>query len=670
MDPSPDYCKDLSLLRRRRLLLDIKELTEKPYPNILLHVHDDDLTSACLVLTPANYKPLHLTVRFQDYPGRPPKVEMDSRVSHPNVFNRYICADVLKEGLGYTPAYTLKGIAIQMLSFFGSESVEQEYGGNLSLAQYRNNDSACDEFACDKCGFKALPVPRSDQCDLNLYDALGGDENLDLKGLPSHDSAGANGNSIPSTFAIQKLPNELLLVILDKLEDFEDITRFAKVWPRVSRLIGDYDIIRRRELQCFVTKQTYRVAKLGVGVSVRKGRIASEFDLVSKEAFFTFKVRRSVHNIGFNHWLPLPISRSHWTKTRSDMKRSVVSIKQELRSPSSPYAQPIYHFMNDIVVRLNMVADNVGYEPSKSTLRHASEKAIESYFHLFHLLVCMATEDLTMVQDANRLLRNFAEGRRSKADCPSLGHLLIALLISDVEVTDDLVKAIVTEAITRNVVWLLDGRGANMAELSYLEPAPVSAYRLDRTFEGSRTSYRLLMFSELFRRTARPSHKKPLSEVREELFCRHGAPPRGAAGHLAASVRRLHTINDFPAFLREMGLRKVPSAEDFTEVLRQTVVSSMEKGYSTWALTQREALLLRTYYEPEVPMTPEMREWARQHSYDDVMARPISFFPNHGDGRDRAFFPSRRGRGGISRGRGDLGRGGRGGTTRGEMGLP
>ncbi|RYP78960.1 hypothetical protein DL770_006800 [Monosporascus sp. CRB-9-2] len=671
MDASPDYCKDLSLVRRRRLLLDIKELTEKPYPNIFLHVHDDDPTSACLVLTPANYKSLHLTIHFQGYPDRPPRVEMDSLVSHPNVFNRYICADVLKEGLGYTPAYTLKGIAIQMLSFFSSDRVEQVSGRNVSLAQYRKtdhywiNNGASDNFTCDKCGFKALPAPRSDQDHLNLYDALGGDHNLDLEQPPPHGS----GSRGPVTFAIQKLPNELLLLILENLEDFEDITRFAKVWPRVSRLIGDFDIIRRRELQCFVTKQTYQVAKLGIGVSVRKGQIASEFDLLSKEAFFTFKVRRSVHNIVFDHWLPLPISRGHWMKTRSDLKQSLDSIKQELRGPSAPYVQLIYHFMNDIVVRLNKVADNVGYEASKSTLRHASEKAIESYFHLFHLLICMATEDLTVVQNANRLLRNFAEGRRSKDDCPNLGHLLIALLISDVEVTDDLVKAIVTEAITRNVVWLLDGRGAGMAELSYLEPAPVSAYRLGRTFEGSRTSYRLLMFSELFRRTARPSHKKPLREVREELFGRYGAPPRGAAHRLAASVRRLHTINDFPAFLREMGLRSVPSAENFTEVLRQTVVSSMEKGYSTWALPQQEAMLLRMYYEPEVPMTPEMREWAREHWYDDVTTRPISFFPDHGDGRGRPLFPSGRGRGGISRGRDHLGRGGRGGTTRGRGGI-
>lgn len=43
-----------------------------------------------------------------------------------------------------------------------------------------------------------------------------------------------------------------------------------------------------------------------------------------------------------------------------------------------------------------------------------------------------------------------------------------------------------------------------MAELGYLEADAVSHYRLKKTFEGCRTSYRLLMLSELFQRVASP----------------------------------------------------------------------------------------------------------------------------------------------------------------------
>lgn len=78
---------------RRRLLQDIEELQTKPYPNIHLHVNDNDLTTACLVLRVEAYNmDMHLTVNFPPrYPLVAPRVHMDSDVSHPNIFDSYIC---------------------------------------------------------------------------------------------------------------------------------------------------------------------------------------------------------------------------------------------------------------------------------------------------------------------------------------------------------------------------------------------------------------------------------------------------------------------------------------------------------------------------------------------------------------------------------------------------
>ncbi|KAI1101867.1 hypothetical protein F4804DRAFT_314720 [Jackrogersella minutella] len=75
----------------QRLLKDIRELVEKPYPNITLHTYDEDILTACLVLTPTNSKPLHLTVSFRSsYPIHPPLIKMDSNVIHPNVYNSFV----------------------------------------------------------------------------------------------------------------------------------------------------------------------------------------------------------------------------------------------------------------------------------------------------------------------------------------------------------------------------------------------------------------------------------------------------------------------------------------------------------------------------------------------------------------------------------------------------
>ncbi len=136
--------------------------------------------------------------------------------------------------------------------------------------------------------------------------------------------------------------------------------------------------------------------------------------------------------------------------------------------------------MNSIVVKLNQETENLrshryrNYhdEQIKSTLTHASEKAIESYFCLFHLLICLATSDPSIVQDANRALREFKNGRTNKEHCPNLGHLLVAALVSEEDVTE-MITGLIKEAITRNAVWMLEGN----PELACLEVCPSATLR-------------------------------------------------------------------------------------------------------------------------------------------------------------------------------------------------
>ncbi|KAK5662301.1 hypothetical protein OQA88_8207 [Cercophora sp. LCS_1] len=724
---------------RKRLLQDIAELQQNPYPNIRLHVDDEDLTRMCLVLSPEGFKTLHLTVRIHDqYPLSAPDISMDTNVRHPNVFGTYICASILNTQEGYTPAYTLKGIAIQLLSFFGSDSIEQSYGSKVSLDRYRNQDTELDyDFVeswddpqrqrwpnntCPKCKFSggkpgaSLRTSRAPLASFvvgaNFYD----DASTPPKGSrrsrrsPRSPSASPSSTSSASTvstaltaaseipctradparFFISRLPSEILLQISESLV-FEDLTKFARAWDRVSGLITEFDVIRTRELQCFVLKENYTKRKLGVGVSVvqagRQGTLQSEFDILSAAAFTSHDVRASIHNIPFSHWLPLPISYGHWQRVKDDADAALASLAVEARIASPTLV--LYAFMNDVIVRLNRDLDQRNerwdVNASKSTLRHASEKAIESYFHLFHLLLCMATSKPSIVRDANRMINSFMAGKTSKDDVPNLGYLLIALLISDIEPTESLMKKIVTEAITRNVVWLLDAKGAGMAELGCLESEPISEYRLKKTFEGSRTSYRLLMFSELFRRTARPSPpkaaatvtstpmpqtqsynaaaatanpspaatrpiaRKSLAQLRDELFRRHGGPPPGAAAHLASEVRRLQRIDDFPNFLREMGIT-IPSRSNFTQVLRDTVKASAAKGYSRplGGYVAASLAVLRLDRDPEMQRSTIPKGLGELPSLvkvlGDLARGRISFFPVRDAGRPGAGRGSGRGR--------------------------
>ncbi|KAL9111795.1 MAG: hypothetical protein Q9227_003854 [Pyrenula ochraceoflavens] len=637
---------------KRRLLRDIEELKTEPYPNIEFHVADKDIYQACLIVHTEVWGPLHMTVHFGlEYPLQPPQIQMDSHIDHPNVFDSgYICASILNTTEGYTPAYTLKGIAIQMLSFFVSENLEQDHGGGqVNLAEYHTRGSSrygpyfsrsLGLSRCSDCGFSTAAPELDDGRTLDLAAPLNRAE------APTQSSSPKNRRAIE----IANLPSEILLLVCNEL-DTQDLFRFAEAWSRIGKVITTYDVVRVRELQCFFSKRGFDDTRLGIGVAItRKGKlgtISSEFDLLSYEGFH-HGIRRSVHGIPFHYWLPLPISRKHWLKVKDIASPSLREIKMAASLGTSPDVKVIYHFMNDVVVNLNSQASSLlsseshsGYyrretemSARKSTLKHASEKAIEAYFHLFHLLLCLATSDRSIVEAANAHVQKFLNGHTSKSDCPNLGHLMIDLLISDIDVTPTLARALIKEAVTRNVVWMLSANGGNMPELAYLEPSnTISKYRLEKTFKASRTSYRLLMFQNLFRRTVRPSRdaishlqNKPatkpstsltfaqciaasappnpstrniLEQLRDSLFDRHGGPPPGAAARLAGEIKRLHNINSFPQFLVEMGV-PVPTASLFSQVLRQAVSGSMEMGYSRWALTQEEALWLRIQKEPDV----------------------------------------------------------------------
>ncbi len=663
---------------RRRLLQDIGELQANPYPNIVLRMQEDDLQTACLILTPNRKEPLHLTITFgEDYPLRAPTVTIESKIDHPNVYGSYICASILNTTEGYTPAYTLKAIAIQLLSFFSSERIEQEGGRySVELANYtkypalasntdRNRDSRemdrYSTYRCSNCGFggfkildkgfvivghKVLPDPLAGQGRSSLDFSMNGDAGTSavVLGKRDHDSMEnvedhkqTKQQQLRLIDRILALPDEVLLLVLGEL-DTGDLLAAGKVCSKIGDFLTSYDTIRMREVQCFCLKKGFLNAKLGVGVGVlqqgKLGTIVSEFDILSQQAFEQFKIRRSIQGLDFGYWLPLPISRRHWRSVKGDADTSLSQLAKAVsiwdasdivRSKSNA----IYSFMNNVVVKLSCEAEKTWGCSPKSTLTHASEKAVESYFGLFYLLLCLATEQDQMVRDANRRCQRFLEGSTSKTDCPDLGQLLVAALISDEGLTEALTLAIIKEAVLRNVVWMLEPNRGNMPDLCYIEPSAISDYRLQRTFDNnaSKVSYRLLMFLALFYKTARIPGKF-LSTIRDEMFDAHGAPPKGTAERMAAEIRQIRTVNSFPEFFKAMGLKESPSKEVFCTFLKRTIRESVKAGYSKEPISQWEALAIRKAREPDVE---EVGGAVRV----DLPTRRFSFFPAKKGGRRR-----------------------------------
>ncbi|KAF2653678.1 hypothetical protein K491DRAFT_581127, partial [Lophiostoma macrostomum CBS 122681] len=599
---------------RRRLLQDIVEVQREPYPNIFLHIDEANLTSACLVLTPPDGHPLHLCIEFlDDYPLRAPRITIQSSVVHPNVYGDYICASILNEAEGWTPAYTLRGILIQLLSFFCSDSLEQDTGGLMDLKKFRaasqrmagaTNGCQCflcrrnysrSPFECENCGFHSDDQDRTTN-HASAQNVVIGSE-IRASGLHSHPQERSK---------LFEMSDEIILRLITFL-DAIDIFAFGEALPTIKHMLHGYDIIRIRELQCFCLKKSHLVTQLGIGVSVTGGNrpiFRSEFDLLSDEAYNSFGIRKSIQGVEFGAWLPLPLSHGHWYKVRQQAGAALTELHRMAQMRNRDQVEVLYHFMNNIVVQFSSEADRSFNRPAdqpdaRSTLTHASEKAVESYFALFHLLLCIATEDSAIIASANRMVSRFIAGPRSKAYFPDLGHVLVAALISADGVTEDVSFHVIKEAILRNVVWMLDSKGAGMAELAYIEPSRVSDYRLTKTFEASRTSYRLLMFLKLFSSTARQPGKS-LLQLHDELFDTHGAPPSGTSAIMAYEIRRIRNINNFPDFLIAMGISELPTKADFSGFLKRTIGDSVSVGYSCMPMDQSQLYMLRQMREPRV----------------------------------------------------------------------
>jgi ubiquitin-protein ligase len=570
----------------RRLLKDLAECQEYPYPNVLVHVDGVDISKICLIIAPENSQPLHLTVRFpHNYPLQPPKVTIQSDVRHPNVFARRVC--VLQNGEGWTSAYTLKAVSIQILSLFSSVRIEQNYDSTIKLDHYRKDRAQLDlaipeaeQYVCSTCGFGTPHAPQKSVAP--------------PKQTPIQESkVKSNVGKKP----LPPLPDELWLQIFSYLEN-SHLVKFSGAIPAIKAKMSSYDFIRKQELQCFCSKKSFRDTTLGIGVSIdlkEKDLFRSEFDLLSEEAFTNYKVRTSVQGVEFSHWLPLPLSSRHWNLVRPDIGRRVNALHQAANMGNADRVSVLYSFMNNIVIHFSAVGSSNTRPDATSTLTHASEKAVEAYFALFHLLLCVAIERPEVVRSANQLIADFIRGPQTKNEFPNLGHLLVASLISDTGLTSELTETVVHEAILRNVVWML----GSYPELAYIEPNASSNYRLQKTFEASRTSYHLLMFMKLFSSTARgDAHDKTLTpdqirlELRNKLFQSHGAPSPSASTSIARKTRQIRTINNFSDFLMNMGIA-APTKEGFCGFLKKTISESVEKGYSKMPLSQGQAYLLR-----------------------------------------------------------------------------
>eukprot|EP00854_Cymbomonas_tetramitiformis_P027178 gene27178-33453_t len=288
--------------------------------------------------------------------------------------------------------------------------------------------------------------------------------------------------SIPVLSANEYLQRHRLSVIFEELklqlcqsqpdspydfcsEYFKHLSEAPSEVPKAAAALS-YDI------QCSITGVSFTSpgVVMGIGVEVipcTRGaaafQITTDLHPLSYEAF-TDGIRLSAGGNRFTHFLPLVINETHWQERACPLSLECIekiaasaglADNAEWRRGSDPHCKVCLLVMGELWKGM-AVSLMSGHE-------HASEKALNGFFTIHHLMLALARETPEIQKYATQMVAAFLKdpSRRTKKVTPDLGRFLPMLLLSDYGWADALPnglvpgRILVQELFTRNAAWIL-----------------------------------------------------------------------------------------------------------------------------------------------------------------------------------------------------------------------
>lgn len=348
---------------------------------------------------------------------------MATPITHPNVFGTSLCLDLLDDRTkkewyqGWNSAYTVESVLIQLQSFLFEKKI----------------------------------------------DALTPQE------LEKYKKEVENANSYKSPFCRHRGSNEPFPAFNEREKNIGDFI-----------LLEEPLKLLEKEFVCYHTKTPLAEASLGIGVSLsrlpRTGEIRNvnpTLDLLSLKAFTKHKVRISIANERFTHWLPLYFGE----KKPYEVKKQVYDpetqkYKTEVRTidPYERFLKLLEHaicymtkgstrkdFEHSMVLEIipKLIITHMVEIVNES--KHCSIVAIRRLINFYRIFTMLIEICPSVRKKINKQLEQFITepAKRVKDFTPSLGDLLSFIVVSDKYKMADLLNVYLEEQLDRQAFWII-----------------------------------------------------------------------------------------------------------------------------------------------------------------------------------------------------------------------
>ena len=521
----------------------------------------------------------HGEILFPDnYPSNPPRIKLKTYIPHPNIYRDidhnanirekgiFICLNMLRLDMnssygGWSSAYTLETILVNLVSFIFDDNIAQDSGSS--------SNSVTDTKLINKARIDALEFHREYQ---GKYDTF-----------PVFDEVIKIYQKTSSEDLFTVIPDEVLCIIFYN-SDFKEIYSLSRTCKVFNKLIQSKHIMYQKELVCFHSKKHFTETNLGIGINREnlknnQFKLNADMDLLSKEAFSVDKVTTGVWRNKFNYWIPVLFDEDDCDKSLKDLELSIFKLNYSLYFTGPPNQK-----FNPLIV-LNIIPKLINNTVTKLMNDHDyyqhltcknSEKLMVTFTRLQYIFMFLATKHPVIVEKTKEKVGLFRKNScyRNKIVVPDLGEFLTYLYLCPSlvwkEIKEDFLKSFVIENFTRQVLFMArkNSRYLNMHNSDKLK------YGLSL----QETSLKIVLFQVFFLNDIVHSNELTLEEKVKEFQNSYGKPKKGTVKLLYNFAKDIQHIDSWNKYFKLLKL-PVPNSQSIINLLNKAIQSSEDRGY-------------------------------------------------------------------------------------------